>query len=70
MLWSYNSPINAYSDKTYVDFKVKYKNVVTTYEGKVQSDLNFTHTSDELHTGIKSNRHIIVNMRVIIVLNT
>ena len=54
LLWSYNTPINAYSDKTYVDFKVKYKNVVTTYNGAVQSDLNFTHTSDELHTGIKS----------------
>ena len=54
LLWNYNTPINAYSDKTYVDFKVKYKNVVTTYNGTVQSDLNFTHTSDELHTGIKS----------------
>lgn len=54
LLWSYNTPINAYSDKTYVDFKVKYKNVITTYNGTVQSDLNFTHTSDELHTGIKS----------------
>ena len=54
LLWSHNTPINAYSDKTYVDFKVKYKNVVTTYNGAVQSDLNFTHTSDELHTGIKS----------------
>ena len=54
LLWSYKKNINAYSNKTYVDFKVKYKNVVTTYDGKPQSDLNFTHTSGELHTGIKS----------------
>ncbi len=54
LLWSYKTPINAYSNKTYVDFKVKYKNVVTNYNGKVQADLNFTHTSNSLHTGIKS----------------
>lgn len=54
LLWSYNTPINAYSDKAYVNFKVKYKNVITTYNDTVQSDLNFTHSSDELHTGIKS----------------
>ncbi|WP_133014893.1 hypothetical protein [Clostridium cuniculi] len=52
LLFEYNKPITVFSNKTYIDFKVKYKNVVTKYNGIVQSILDFTHKIEEIHTSI------------------
>lgn len=51
-LFEYNKPITVFSDKTYIDFRVKYKNVVTKYNGEIQSTLDFTHKIEEIHTSI------------------
>lgn len=53
LIWSYNNPIVAFSSKTYVNFHVKYKGVQTIYNGNIQANLDFTHTSENLHTGIE-----------------
>lgn len=52
LLFEYNKPIAAFSNKTYIDFKVKYKNVVTKYNDAIQNALDFTHKIEEIHTSI------------------
>ena len=53
-LWEYKQPILVYGTKSYINLKIKYKNVSTKYKGQLNTNLDFTHTIEELHTSISS----------------